>query len=250
MAKVQTLLVPPIIEAVLDIDCVQSPAFDIRRIQNPSRKALAKTYPKLRPIFVQNHRLEATPDEQMKYSVEGRIQGFQFVNRDEKQIVQFRAQGFSFNRLAPYTSLDDYMPQIKKMWLQYSKLVSPVQIRSIRLRYINRILLPLIDGRVNIDDYILNGPRLADSKRLVLTGFLDQYAAIDKLSGHQINSVLTLQPADNDKLPIIFDNGAVSIKSGDVGDWAWIRTTILELRELKNHIFSKTVTKKCLNLFQ
>ncbi len=240
---------PPIIEAVLDIDCELPPSFDIRSVEEAARKTLAKSYPKLRPIVVQDHRVETTPDNRMKYSVEGGLQGFQFLKSDEKQLVQLRSQGFSFNRLAPYSSLDDYLPQIKKLWLQYLKIATPVTVRSIRLRYINRILIPTDTHGVKLEDYILNGPRLADPERLTLTGFLDQYSAIDKKSGHQTNSVLTLQPIVDDKLPVIFDNGVTSSESGDVDDWNWIRSTILDLRELKNHIFLRTVTEKCLNLF-
>lgn len=128
-------------------------------------------------------------------------------------------------------------------------MTNPLQIRLIRLRYINRILLPLANGKVDLDEYILNGPRLADPKRFELAGFLDQYAATDKQTGHQINSVLTLQQVVDDKLPVIFDNGVVAVEAGNVDDWQWIRSKILELRALKNHIFCHTLTDKCLNLF-
>lgn len=249
MLQVPKLKNPPIIETVLDIDCELQPAFNIKEIEKAARKALARDYPKLRPIFFQDHKVEATPDKKVKYSVEGGLQDFQFLSPDEKQIVQYRSQGFSFNRLAPYTSLQDYLPQIKKRWLQYAKIAKPVQVKSVRLRYINRILLPWSGGNVNLDEYILNGPRLADPERLTLTGFLDQYSAIDRESGYQINSVLTVQPAENDNLPIIFDNGVVATETGNV-DWARIRKMIIGLRELNNHIFVKTLTEKCLNLFQ
>ncbi len=250
MADVPKLKKPPIIETVLDIDCELPPSFNLKEIERSSRKALAKDYPKLRPIIFQDHKLEATPDKKMKYFVEGGLQGFQFLSSDDKQIVQFRSHGFSFNRLAPYTGLHKYLPQIRKRWLQYAKIAKPVKITAVRLRYINRILLPVNGGNVNIDEYFLNGPRLADPGRLTLTGFLDQYSAVDRNSGYQVNSVLTFQGLEGDGLPIIFDNGVVAAETGEVDDWAWIRGTILELRELKNHIFVKTLTEKCLNLFQ
>ena len=72
-------------------------------------------------------------------SVRRGIQALQFLHADEKQLVQVRAQGFSFNRLAPYTSLDDYLPEIERTWHLFVGLASPVQIRVVQLRYINRI---------------------------------------------------------------------------------------------------------------
>lgn len=249
MAKDRKLDNPPIIEAVLDIDCDFKAELDFKKIEVRARKELAKSYPKIRPQFFQEHQFEAKVNETPKLSVKGGLQGLQFLKRDEKQVIQFRRHGFSFNRLSPYSSLDAYMPQIKKCWTLYSKIASPVQIGSIRLRYINRILLPVVGGRVDLDEYLLNGPRVADPKRFTLGGFLNQYSAVDQKSGHHITSVLTLQPVENDKVPIILDNVVAAVETGSVNDWHWIRTKILELRELKNHLFWHTLTEKCLNQF-
>ncbi|HMQ03633.1 MAG TPA: TIGR04255 family protein [Pyrinomonadaceae bacterium] len=241
---------PPIIEAVLDIDCELPPNLDIMKVQKLASKELAKSYPKMRPTFLQDHTVKATPTNEVEYSLKSEINGFQFLKNDGRQVVQFRKQGFSFNRLEPYTNLDSYLPQIKKQWLNYLRMAEPIKISAIRLRYINRILLPLVNGEVNLDEYIINGPRLADNERLSLVGFLDQYTAVDKKTGHQMSSVLTLQPIADQTLPLIFDNGVVSSKSVSIENWNEIRSIILELRELKNHIFKRTVTKRCLNLFR
>ena len=44
--------------------------------------------------------------------------------------------------------LDEYLPEIERTWRFFVELASPVQVRRIRLRYINRILLPLASGGV------------------------------------------------------------------------------------------------------
>jgi len=112
-------------------------------------------------------------------------------------LTKVRMQGFSFNRLAPYTSLDDYLPEIERTWGLFASIASPVQIRVVRLRYINRILLPLTNGRVELEDYLKVGPRLPDEDRLRFAGFLNQYAAVEIDTGHQVNIVLTSQPPEN-----------------------------------------------------
>jgi hypothetical protein len=83
-----------------------------------------------------------------------------------------------------------------------------------------------------------------------LLGFLDQYIAVDRETGHQVHSVITLQPAENDKLPLIFDNGAAASVTVAPENWTEMKKIILALRELKNHVFQSTLTKKCLNLFR
>jgi uncharacterized protein (TIGR04255 family) len=161
-----------------------------------------------------------------------------------------RAQGFSFNRLAPYTSLDDYLPEIERTWRLYVDLVSPVQVRVIRLRYINRIPVPLSANTVDLDEFLKIGPRLPDEERLVLSGFLSQQAAIEKDTGDQLNLVLTAQPPVNETLPVILDITVASAEITEPTDWSTILRLVGSLRSLKNRIFVNTLTSKCIELFQ
>lgn len=241
---------PPIIEAVLDIECDLPPNLKIATLETRAKNEFKKSYPKLRHIYFQEHQFEAKLNEPPKLSVKGGIQGLQFLHNDGKQVVQFRAQGFSFNRLEPYTSLDKYLPQIKRAWNTYVELASPVQIRLIRLRYINRILLPFVNGHLDTDEHFRNGPHLADEKGLTLFGFLNQYSAVDIKTGNQVNSVLAAQAPEGDNWPIIFDNSAVALETIEPDNWTYIRSKILELRQLKNRIFRSTLTEECLNRYQ
>lgn len=243
---------PPIVEAVLDIECDLPANFKPKNIESAARKKWAKSYPKFRPQYLQEHRFEMTqPDEMPEISIKtGIVQALQFLKNDEKQLVQIRAQGFSFNRLAPYTSLDDYLPQIKSAWLAYIQLAKPIQIRMLRLRYINRFSLPFENQRIELDDYLKNAPRPADEMRMLLSAFVNQYSAIDISTGHQLVSVLTTQPPANDELPLIFDNTVIVQEHIETGNWSYIRGKILEMRELKNLIFRNTLKEKCLNRFQ
>jgi uncharacterized protein (TIGR04255 family) len=245
------LLKAPIIEAVLDIDCDLPPAFDLAGLETLSRDRFRDSYPKLRKQFMQEHKIDNKPDVPSQISVRHEIRAFQFLLKDEKQLVQVRTQGFSFNRLAPYTSLDDYLHEIERTWKLYVSMVAPVQIRTIRLRYINRILLPMHGGTLDIDDYLRIGPRLPDEERLQFIGFFNQNAAVELDTGNQVSIVLTTQPQQEDKmLPLIFDITVESKKTGEVENWSWISGQIQALRVLKNRVFKNTLTEKCLNLFQ
>lgn len=245
------LLNPPIVEAVLDIECDLPPGQQLAAIEGPAQECFRDRYPKFQTRFIQEHQIAATPNGPPEVSVlRHGMQGFQFFQDDEKQLVQVRANGFSFNRLAPYTSLDDYLPEIERTWHLYVGLAAPVQVRLIRLRYINRILLPLTEGKVNLDDFFKVGPRLPDEENMALAGFFNQYTAVEVQTGHQVNIVLTSQPQQGDKLPVIFDNCVTASESGAPENWDWIPTRIQSLRDLKNRIFKNTLTEPCLKLFQ
>jgi uncharacterized protein (TIGR04255 family) len=244
------LLKAPIIEAVLDIDCDFPPDFDLATLEKRAQEVFRDKYPHFQKQLMQEHTIQAKPDEPPTMSVRHATQSLQFLQEDRKQLVQVRAQGFSFNRLAPYISLDSYLPEIERTWRLFVSIAAPVQIRTVRLRYINRILLPMVGGSVKLEDYLMVGPRLPDEDRLTFTGFLNQHTAVESGTGNQIVIILTTQSPENEMLPLILDITAVSNGPADVENLAWLSTTIQALRALKNSVFRNTLTEQCLNLFQ
>jgi uncharacterized protein (TIGR04255 family) len=241
---------PPIVEAVLDIECDLPPGLQIAALEERALNVFRDCYPKHRIQLLQEHQLAMNPGELPALSVKHGVQALQFLQDDEKQLVQVRVQGFSFNRLAPYTSLDDYLPEIERTWGLYADLVKPVQVRQIRVRYINRILLPMTDRRVDLDHYLTAAPHLPDEDRLELAGFLNQHVAVETATGNQVSMVLTAQPPEDNRLPLIFDNSAVNSEPCEPDNWPRILERIQSLRALKNHVFMRTLTEPCLALFR
>ncbi len=241
---------PPIVEAVFDVDCDLPPGFDLAALERPSRERFGEQYPKFRNQFIREYKIEANADAPLNASSRPAIQAFQFLHNDERQLVQLRVQGFSFNRLAPYSSLDDYLPEIERTWRIYVDLVSPVQIRAIRLRYINRMLLPMTSNKLDLDEFLKIGPRLPDEDNLKLTGFLIQQAAIEDDTEHNVNLVLTDQAPTNETLPVILDITVTSPAIVEPADWTSMLRSIESLRSLKNRVFLNMLTSKCIELFQ
>jgi uncharacterized protein (TIGR04255 family) len=240
----------PIVEAVLDIDCDIPAAKDLAALERDAQSFFGRAYPKFRTRYLQEHEIrhqEGTPTEMV---VRRGLHALQFLLEDEKQLVQVRPQGYSFNRLAPYSTLDDYLPEIERTWRQFVELAAPAQVRQIRLRYINRILLPLSAGTVNLKHYLKFSPRIPDEDRFTLSDFLNQHSATEIESGNVVNTVLTCQAQESEFLPVIFDIEVASKASGVTTDWAWMLAKILELRALKNRVFRNTLTKRCISLFR
>lgn len=244
------LLKAPIVEAVLDIDCDMQPGQQIAALEKPGRDCFLDRYPTFRIRFLQEHQIESKIDAPPKMSVRLGIQALQFLQEDGKQLVQLRAEGFSFNRLAPYTSLDEYLPEMERTWKLFIQVAKPVQIRRIRLRYINRFCLPMEGGRLELNDYLKIGPRLPDEEKLKLLSFLHQHAAVEQTTGNKANIVLTAQTLQNDGLPIIFDIGVERGGTEEPENWDVILSRIQSLRSLKNRIFRDTLTERCLKAFQ
>lgn len=106
-----------------------------------------------------------------------------------------------------------------------------------------------MNGKVEFNDYLKVSPRLPDEEKLHFIGFFNQHAAVEVDTGNQVNIIMTIQPAENDRLPLIFDIEAIASGTADPGDWSWIRSKVDSLRSLKNRVFKNTLTEKCLNLY-
>lgn len=240
---------PPIVEAVLDLDCDMAPGWDLGSIEAEAREAFRESYPKYKAQVLHEHKIQVPGGAEPKLSVRRGLQAFQFLQEDERQLVQARLSGFSFNRLAPYSSLDDYMPEIERAWGLFRDLASPVQVKNVRLRYINRILLPLRKGSVDLDDYLAAGPRLPEEESLRFAGFVDRHSMVEAATGHRVDITLATQPEEGSQLPIILDIQTVAGMATDPEDWASIAGAIAALRRLKNLVFRRTLTEECLRLF-
>lgn len=245
-----TLGAAPIIEAVVDIDCDMPPDLDVEALDAAARAALAPAYPTARRRVLNEHQISAEPGGPLAVTTYQGLQALQYLTADEKQIVQFRPDGFSFNRLAPYTSLDDYLPEIERTWKLFTQMARPALCRAVRMRFINRIALPLAGGRVEIDAYLKLAPRLADEKRLTFVGFFNQHTVLEPATGNQANIVFATQQSELDRLPIIFDIQVFKTEDCEPDDWQSISGRIHSLRDLKNLVFRNSLTDKCLSLYQ
>lgn len=244
---------PPIIEAVVDIDCDMPPKFDLAACGQDAMARFSDAYPRHEKQMMAGLTLKIVdekdaPELDVPTRTRGTLSAHLFRNREGNQLVQVRQRGFSFNRLAPYDGLDSYLPEIERVWKIFVDLTQPVIVRQISLRFINRLLLPLDDDGLDLGSFFQVGPQLPDSGNLRLTGFLNQHSAIENETGHQANIILNGLPTEEDTLPVIFDIQVFTTAGAEVGDWAGIRQQINSLRDLKNRIFRHTLTEKCISL--
>jgi uncharacterized protein (TIGR04255 family) len=240
---------PPIVEAVVDIDCDLPAGLDFASLEESARGLFRDKYPGFRRLFHQPpQRISGGVSPEL--DIRAATYGFQLISEEQPQLIQLRRGGFSFNRFAPYSSLDDYLAEIERTWLLFAGLVSPVAIQRIALRYINRILLPAPDGTADLDDYLRLGPKLPKEISVELTATLNHYAAVERSTGHEVNVTITVEEQAHPPLNVILDIAASHPGSSEPETWENIKGTILSLRRLNNAIFWNSLTERCLNLFR
>ncbi len=243
---------PPIVEAIVDIDCDMPPDFIVGSQTEQAEKIFGQDYPKIGKRFLHRQGFTGKLDEQPEVKVlesKVSIHALLLQKEAENQLIQIRQDGYSFNRLTPYSSLDDYFPEIERTWNLFIEHFSPLSIQRIRLRYINRIILPLENGKLNLDKFLKVGPRLPGNSQLGFAGFVHQQQLVEPNTDNRANVILSTQPGNSDEIPLIFDIGTTKEVRYDHFDWENILTVVNSLRNLKNHIFFDSLTEEGICLF-
>jgi len=242
---------PPIVEAIVDIDCKLPPDANLASLEGAARDSLKDSYPQLQKRLLQEVKIRQQGDTAPEHELSNGLAALLFRSADGRQLTQFRRSGYSFNRLAPYDGMDVYLPEIERTWENYRMIARPLRIGKIGLRTINRIALPLDEnGGLDLDAYLKTGPRLpsVNNRALSFTGFLNQHQIVDQATGHQANIVMALEGKNEDNLILLLDIDAFEIRSREALQWSEVATVIQTLRDLKNELFFNILTEKCLNL--
>src|SRR5438034_2600089 len=133
----------PITEALIDIrvqipEQVSPPRLELlhKQIQNeyPNKKA--------RRGWAQKFEFKVPEGSMAADSKDLGVDGYLFSSADEKQVVQYRLDGFTFSRLRPYLQWNQILEEAKRLWVIYAEAVKPILLTRLALRYINSIEIP------------------------------------------------------------------------------------------------------------
>ena len=240
----------PIVEATIDLQI----AFD----NPPTADSLRQLHDQIRdqyPILDEQKQAQiqlgpfglANPSLQQ---IDATVRGYLFFPHDRLEIIQFRRDGFTFNRLRPYTSFEDVFEKTSRAWRIYREHFSTGRLTRIGMRYINQFQVPFSDGKVSVDEYIRTGLANLDIPNVLLTNFVSHCSLVDPETGFSGNWTLSrLQPPIPGILGIALDID-VSTQSPAHLSVPDPMSIVVVMRELKNRLFFSTLTDKALALFR
>lgn len=245
----------PIVEAVIEFNCELPPGRDHAPWETAFKARFGDRYPQSQVNLVQEFQMHmpSGPDQPPVGALRQGIHGCRHISADGKQLVQCRIDGFFFNRLAPYTSFDDYLPEALRCWSLYREVAQPVIVRQLGLRYINRLPLPLTEGTLTLADYLRHPPKIvtpSEKYAFTFSGFVHQHQMVEPKTMSVATVVLASQPPEADRLPVILEIAVTRASDLNPADLDAFGVVLQSLRDLKNHVFENTLTLKCLTLFQ
>jgi uncharacterized protein (TIGR04255 family) len=252
----------PIVEAIIDFR-VRLPAdFDIARFKALHSQFQAD-YPHVEDKKLVEHKFEHTLGKQPSHSVKDHgTHGYFFRSTDNANVVQFSRNGFTFNRLKPYTSWEEVFPEAARFWKLYVETSAPIDIPRIAVRYINRLMLPgpqlefseylaappaLPGGPASSLATLLEHPKVEGAPRFV-SGFVSRVVINDPESDITAAVVQALEPPSEDRyIPVILD---IDVFQENVSNLSPddVLTRFEKLREMKNRAFFGSITDKTLEM--
>ena len=233
----------PIVEAIIDFR-VSRPEQLTPDVFSNLEESIGKQYAKKSPIRlfqgtfgVDNGRLGDPSQSQADW-------GWRY--QTEHEVAQFRVDGFTFNKLEPYTTWEQVFAEAYRLWDIYRRLAEPTQVSRVAVRYINRMRLP---GTENVDRYLEAPPTLPAPIPQLLREFLTRVYVDDDGTGASAVIVQALEKSmDPNTFSILLDIDAfreVPLPPDDPS----LPEVFKRLRMLKNDIFYASVTEKTVEIY-
>ena len=243
-AQIRHLLKAPITEALVDIRTQIRPGADIGVFQRV-RAEVERTYPKVRPLQMFEGRF-AAHEGQITPTASSAEAGLLFYSEDEKAVVQFRLDGFTFNKLQPYSSWEEIFPETWRLWDLYQGAIGNVQITRLAVRYINRLPLPSADfGR-----YLTALPQLPPELPQQVRSFLTRVVLYDERRTASAGLTQAFEsPLEVPAVSVLLDIDAFKECDLSPSD-AQLREGFEALHDFKNEIFFGSITEETARMFE
>jgi uncharacterized protein (TIGR04255 family) len=247
MAKPRHLTRAPITEAVIDLRCRLDSGFDLSQFQ-----ALQSAIGYGDPVGINLFEFGML-QQPGKYpegcQVNHGIIGWRFTSGDEKNIVQFRKDGFTFSRLAPYTHWDEIFAEASRLYRLYVKIAEPEEVSRPAVRFINRLLFP--EAEVGDFSPFLTAPPIFPHRdKAFVTGFLNQIQVHDPdyLICATITQMVQNGAAEPGQVPVILDLDVYEARSYSPMPEV-VLPRFAALRQAKNKYFFESITERAVELF-
>ena len=236
----------PITEAVIDIQCVGAPSIEALESVNADEAS----YSTGGKLFAARGQMQFGPDANPVATASSEPLGFLFRSNDGLHIYQARTNGFTFSRLAEYTSWGEVSREARRLWDKYRGAVAtPPSITRIALRYVNRLDLPL--PVKDFSYYLRTAPQLStDLPQGLSAYFMQLQLPMPDIRGACIiNQTIIEPPVKPNTVPLVLDIDVFRTEDLPTSE-AQLWEQLEQLRNAKNFVFESCITDEARRLFQ
>lgn len=239
----------PIKEAIIDIRISSEPYIKIERIER-ILDLLPESYSEKRPIFsggvsfkIDDHANTTVEDNQSTHI------GYRADNQQDNYVVQIRNNGFTLSKLPPYDSFEHFKNEAIGLWSIVKAELKNFRKERVAVRFINEIILPFKDSKLDFDEYLVNGPRPPKHMGEIVSSFFERLEIPDFETNSTTFVTQAVKKVIYEGAPLILDIDSFRADVSSFSDnemWSYLE----KLRELKNRAFFGSLTPKALELFK
>lgn len=247
MAEYSVLPHAPITEALIDIRVKLPLDFKVDKLDT-IHGSISEQYPARKESKERAAVIEFKKGESPKLTKEGdKLIGYRYTSSDKLQVIQTRIDGFTFSRLKPYETWEQFHEEACRLWQLYKDITTPELITRVALRYINKINIPL--PMKDFSEYLTASPIVPKGLPQGVSSFLTRTVISEPSTGSiAVISQALEKMVDPNFAPIILDIDVFKQKSDGIKEedvWKIVK----KLRDFKNKIFFRSITKKLKELF-
>jgi uncharacterized protein (TIGR04255 family) len=236
-----TLRRAPITEATIDIQVTLPPDVDLEQLR-AFHRGLEQRFPLVEDRIRVDAHLQMRKDAAPEMTSQGPTpDGLLMRSENEALVVQARLDGFSLNKLAPYSKWDVLRGQAEELWSRYVNVARPVSVKRLAVRYINRIEL---QPGVDFKESILTVPEIAPGVPQGLPEYFMRLVIPHETGATAIVTQASLPPTVEALPAMIFDIDVFRYTEIPASEFGGIWRILEELRAYKNVIFFNSVTPK------
>lgn len=248
MAQRRHLQHAPITEALVDLRAAPTVEFGGGEVLDRLKSSLSDRYPKYSERRVFEARLEIRKGQALvPEGMDKGLHGHFFESEDGRNIAQFRVDGFTYNRLAPYTDGESVITEALRLWKIHAEVARPLMVSRVALRYINTLKLPAQADTLTVLTRVPPTPERSPGS---VQSFLTRVETLDAESGRRVITTQAFTPG----MPSDCVNVVIDIDAFQMGDFgvspAALRPTLDGLRELKNAVFFGSITEEAAKGFE
>ena len=252
MALVRHLSKAPITEAIVDIRVKAHPEFNAQLFEQ-LKDPLAKRFPHvskqqgIEASFTIDRERGAIPSTR-----DLGLRGYFYKSEDGLDIAQFRVDGFTYNRLKPYTSWERIFPQAMDLWKLYATTAKPTHVTRLALRYLNQIVVP---KAVDAFEQIVTAPLpLPPEIPSLMSRFFTRVTVHDQETGLTAHISQAFEPNERGEPgTLILDIEVFHQRDYDAGSattFDAISKIFSSIHEMKNKIFFQSLTEETIARYE
>ena len=235
----------PITEAIVDLKVTLPEGFSADDIEN-IHAHISEDFPIKEQIYAGLLQFESGPS--IKIDASRKHHGLLFRSRDGLRIFQATLSGFTFNRLAPYNTWEEFSGDARRLWEVYKDVCRPSSVIRTAIRFINRLDLP--GPILDFKEYLRTVPEVSPDLSQVLSGFFTQL----QIPQEDLNCMLIINeaftpPTSPEVVSVILDFDLFREhiwQSDDEDIWRFLE----KLRHRKNLAFEASITDKTRRLIE